>query len=374
MNLLAYVHLQRIYRSTGAGRVARQMTEHLAQIPEIQLHVLGSRSAYDATLAKVGEPWTSYTYSLFERGTSLQQKIWYVTRYPRAESFWNEVEVVYCAAESYVPTRKARLAVTLHDAAFFEEDGWAHPRRWKQRLKWTLLYRRLAKEADLFHTVSRFSAERIAHYFPEIRDRLHVVHNAVAPHFFQEPPQDGKAYVIEKGLDDRPFVMLPRGLHYRKNADLVLKAWPQIHEACPEARLVVTSHNDPNYVQRAQALGDSVIITGFLSEEAFHAIYDAATVTWMPSRYEGFGMPVIESMACGTPVVASDATAIPEVAGDAALLVDVVDQEAHVEAVVALLRDECLRGKFIEKGKEWSQKFTWSRAAADLYKGFGKIV
>ncbi len=374
MNLLTYVHLRRIHRSTGAGRVARQMTEHLANLPNVQLHVLGSRSAFDATVTKVGKPWTSYDYSLFSRSESIQQRLWYLAKYPKAETFWKDADVVYCTSESYVPTQTARLVVTLHDAAFFEKGRWAHSGGWMQRLKWTLLYRRLAKEADLFHTVSHFSAERIAHHFPDLRDRLWVVHNAVAPHFFSKPTSAGKAYVNDRGLNENLFVMLPRGLHYRKNADLVLEAWPHIQEACPDVRLVVTSHNDPDYVRKAQALGDSVIITDFLSEEAFHAVYDAATVTWMPSRYEGFGMPVLESMACGTPVVASNAAAIPEVAGDAALLVDMDRPSAHAEAIVELLRNKRFREQFIEKGHARAHEFTWSRAANTLYDGFQKII
>jgi glycosyltransferase involved in cell wall biosynthesis len=283
--------------------------------------------------------------------------------------------VVHCAAESYVPTRRARLAVTVHDAAFFEPDGAAHRGGWVQRAKWRLLYRRLAKRADLFHTVSHFSAARLAHHVPAIADRLRVVHNAVTPLFFAPTTAAGQAYLDAEGLADRPFVLLPRGLHYRKNADLVLEAWPAVQQQHPDVRLVVTSHNDPAYVARARArFGDDVVITDFISDDALHALYGAACVTWMPSRYEGFGLPVLESMARGTPVVASDSSSLPEVAGEAALLVPPTDADAHVQALEALLRDPALRDDLRARGRARAEQFTWRRAADDMYAHFQTLL
>ncbi len=341
----------------------------------MRLRILGNRSQHDDTVPKLGAPWTTFSYELFDWGTTPQQMRWYALRWPKAEHYWSNADLVYCTAESYVPTHQARLAVTVHDAAFFEPEKRAHTGNWKQRLKWTLLYRRLSKEADLFHTVSEFSAGRIAHHFPAIRDRITVVHNAVTPHFFEPAPEEGRAYVREHALAQRPFVMLPRGLHYRKNADLVLEAWPRIHEAVPESQLVVTSHNDPEYVAKARdAFGDSVLITGFLSEAALHALYEAAALVWMPSRYEGFGLPVLEAMACGTPVVASDAAALPEVAGDAAVLVPVHQSDAHVSAIRSLLRTPSDRDQLRQAGRRRAQEFTWNRAANDLFQAFSSVL
>lgn len=355
--------------------MARQMTEHLAEKPAVRHRVLGNRSQHDRTVPKLGAPWTEYSYELFDWGTTPQQMRWYALGYPRADQYWPEADLMYCTAESYVPTGKVRLAVTVHDAAFFESSERAHTGNWAQQQKWRLLYRRLSGEADLFHTVSNFSAERIAHYFPSIRGRLRVVHNAVTPHFFESPPEEGRAYVRKHGLRDRPFVMLPRGLHYRKNADLVLEAWPKIQEAVPEALLVVTSHNDPEYVERAQkAFGDSVYITGYISEEALHALYEAATLVWMPSRYEGFGLPVLEAMACGTPVVASDAASLPEVAGNAAELAPVDNPGAHVSVIRTLLETPSQRRRLREAGRARAQQFTWDRAATQLFSAFQDII
>ena len=113
---------------------------------------------------QVGKPWSGYDYRFLKRGTSHQQALWSLFDRPNGESFWPEADIVYCPAESYVPVRRARLAVTIHDAAFFEVV--AHRRNirtTKQRLKWKFLFHKLSKHADRVFTVSQFSAERIAH-------------------------------------------------------------------------------------------------------------------------------------------------------------------------------------------------------------------
>ena len=223
LRLLAYVHLRNIHRSTGAGRVARQLTEHLALRGDVNLRVLADRADQQRILPLVGAPWQGFRYHSFAADTSRQQAIWFATGRPRAEALWAEAQVVFCTGESYVPTRSARLAVTAHDAAFFEPAAHRRDRAfWIQQLKWRMLFRRLSVRADMIHTVSEFSAGRLAHFFPALRSRLRVVPNAVTPHFFMPVPAEGLTYLRAEGLADRRFVLVPGGLHFRKNAELVL--------------------------------------------------------------------------------------------------------------------------------------------------------
>lgn len=375
MNVLAYVHLRNIYGSTGAGRVARQLIEHLALAAQDQLHILADPADHQGIVHKVGAPWTTFPYHFFENETSRQQARWLFTEGPKAEHYWPEAEIVYCTAESYVPTGRSRLVVTLHDAAHFEEA--AHRvtcASLKQSLKWRYLYRALARKADLFHTVSNFSAERIAHFVPDIKSRLRVVHNGVPPRFFQPVSDEGEEFLRHSKLRDEPFVLLPRGLSYRKNAELVLNAWPVLHKRFPALKLVVTSHCEPLYAAKAKALGDSVVLTGFVSDEALCALYHAAHLMWFPSRYEGFGLPVLEAMACGTPVVASDSSSLPEVVGDAGVLVSTTNATAHIDAIDSLLRDSQLREAWSQRGKIRAAQFTWERAADQLRQHFLSLI
>ena len=375
MNLLTYIHLRNIYRSTGVGRVGRELTEHLAQRPELRLRILADRRDHDKIVHKVGLPWTRFDYSFFEADTSRQQLRWLLRGTPTAESYWPEAEIVYCTAESYVPTKKARLVVTSHDMQLFESQ--AHPMsRWllQQRFKWWWMFRVLSRRAAMIHAISNFSAERLAHYFPALRDRIRVVPNAVSEVFFAPAAEEGVQVLRELHLLDRPYLLLPGGLHYRKNAPLVLQAWPELQRQLPELTLVVGGHNTPEFAARAEGM-PGVVMTGFQEESTLVALYQHARAVWFPSRYEGFGMPLLEAMACGAPVVASNSSAVPETAGGAAAALVSPDKvHDHVEALAALLQDEGALSAAAERGRARAAEFTWTRSTERLVQEFTKLL
>jgi hypothetical protein len=123
MNVLAYVHLRNIYRSTGAGRVARELTEHVVRREGVNVHILADQADHRAVIEKMGEPWTSFQYHLFTRDTSRQQALWLLLHRRVAEHYWPDAQIVHCTGESYVPTSRSRVVVTVHDAAYFEPDA-----------------------------------------------------------------------------------------------------------------------------------------------------------------------------------------------------------------------------------------------------------
>ena len=375
LNLLTYVHLRNIHASTGAGRVARQLTEHLACRSDVNLHVLADAEDRRRILPLVGEPWLSFPYHSFSSDTSRQQARWFAVNSPKAESFWPEADIIFCTGESYVPASRARLAVTVHDAAYFDAD--AHVRNlvfWRQKIKWTLLFRRLEARADMIHTVSQFSADRLSFHFPALASRIHVVHNAVTPHFFQPVPDTGLAFLREQGLLSRPYLLIPGGLHFRKNADLILEAAPSLLKRYPDLLLVIVNHSNPVYAPQVIALGARVRLLGFVAEESLHALYAEAAVVWFPSRYEGFGLPVLEAMATGAPVVASRASSLPEIAGGAALLADPSKVTDHLEKIVSLLDGDDLRQELTRRGREHARQFTWQRSADQLKQCFDRLL
>lgn len=367
MKLLAYVHLRRIHNATGAGRVVRNIIEQLELLGQDEIRLLVDKADRRSVIPQVGEPWSGYRYLDFPLDTSWQQALWIATDRPRAEHWWPDADIVYCPSESYVPTRRARSVVTLHDASYFEpsalprDNGFA-----RQKAKWQVLYRTLERKVDMFHTVSHFSAERIAHFYPAMRDRLRVVHNGVTQRFFQPPNAAGETELVRLGLDGKPFILLSGGLSYRKNADVALAAWPRLLAMHPDLTLVVPGHCDPDYIEQAKAIGASILMAGYVSDDTLCSLYHAARLVWFPSLYEGFGIPVVEAMVCGKAVVASAASSIPEVAGDAALLVDPAIPDQHVEALDGLLRDDAARAALAARGLERGSRFTWKAAATTL--------
>jgi len=373
MNVLAYVHLRNIYRSTGAGRVARELIEHVARRNGVNIHILADQADYRLVAHKVGGVWSKFPYHLFSSDTSTQQAKWIFLQSPGAGAYWPNAQVTHCTMESYVPKAQSRLMVTLHDAAYF--DG-AHARNfasYKQQLKWRLLYGTLARTVDVFHTVSNFSAERLAHAFPMIRSRIRVIHNAVSAIFLREPEPGSQNPLRDLQLQGKRFVLLPGGLHYRKNAELVLRAWPILQERMKDLTLVVAGHNSSDYVTPARKLGASVVLTGFVEDEQLRALYRAAQAVWFPSQYEGFGIPVLEAMACGAPVVASNNTAIPEISGDAALLVDPQSVDDNVDALHSIVTNQGLAERLRARGKLRVKPFTWDASAAKLHALYSEL-
>jgi glycosyltransferase involved in cell wall biosynthesis len=119
---------------------------------------------------------------------------------------------------------------------------------------------------------------------------------------------------------------------------------------------------------------DTVIFTGVVDGEDLPFLYSGAEVFIFPSLSEGFGIPVIEAMACGTPVVASNRTSIPEIAGNAALLVDPLNIDEMAGAIHAVLSKSSLRQQLIKKGLERAKVFSWKKTARgtlDLYQELG---
>ena len=375
INVLAYVHLRNIYGSTGAGRVARQLTEHLALREDINLHVLADANDRARIVPLVQGAWADFTYHTFADDTSRQQARWLFLGRPVAEDFWSEAQIMFCTAESYVPVRKARLVVTVHDAAYFEQGAHRKDKAFfKQRLKWKYLFKKLSRKADLFHTVSHFSAERLGHFFPEIASRIHVVHNGVTPFFFDPVSDRGRSYLVENGFSDRPYIVVPGGLHFRKNAELILEASSLLMARFPDIIIAVVNHSDPVYSKRAEALAPNFRVLGFVEDSALHALYSNAAVVWFPSRYEGFGLPVIEAMACGAAVVASSASSLPEIAGDCALLIDPEKPQAHTDAIEMLLTDSRANQQLSRAGRVRASSFTWSSSAEQCKHCFDALL
>jgi glycosyltransferase involved in cell wall biosynthesis len=166
-------------------------------------------------------------------------------------------------------------------------------------------------------------------------------------------------------------------LQPRKNFDGLIQAYHRIlgtrgsDPGISDLDLVIVGgkgwlHEETLALPERLGLGDRVHFMGFVSDEDLPSLYSLAAVFAFPSWYEGFGLPVLEAMACGTPVVAADNSSLPEVVGEAGLMVSAGDTEALANVLVRLLTDDGLRRRLIVAGREQARRFTWLDAAARL--------
>lgn len=211
-------------------------------------------------------------------------------------------------------------------------------------------------------------------------EKITVVYPGVEPRF--RPVEDPTALAAVRfryGLGDAPFVLGVGTLEPRKNWPALIRAWAQMRQAASlPHRLVIAGgkgwlYEDIFRTAEATGLRNEVIFPGFVADADLPALYSAAAVFAYPSLYEGFGLPVLEALACGTPVVCTDNSSLPEAAGDAALLVNAADTEALATALHRLLTDEPLRQTLRRRGLAHAQKFTWERSAQVLLAAYERV-
>jgi len=271
-------------------------------------------------------------------------------------------------------TGRIRLVVTIHDIIPLAEPR-SVARSWKGRLLplYTRLHQEAIRRADRILCVSRTARRDIIRGL-QIPDsghaRLRTVYNGVSERFLgaRRRPRDKTrvATILAVGRSD-PY----------KNLLGLVSAFARVHaHQAGGVRLLIAGTLDPRYPEpmqmaRAVGVGDHVEWSGYLSDEQLLEAYLGADVLVHASRLEGFGLPVLEAMACGLPVVCADRSALPEIAGDAALLVDPDDSDAMADAIRSVLDDPVLAADLARRGRAHAAAFTWDRAARqtlDVYR------
>nr|HID12930.1 glycosyltransferase family 1 protein [Anaerolineae bacterium] len=165
-----------------------------------------------------------------------------------------------------------------------------------------------------------------------------------------------------------------------KNLMRLIEAWSSVIKSLGFGHwsLAIAGHWDPRYPQARQKVAelglDSVIFLGEVAEADLPALYSAADLFVFPSLYEGFGLPVLEAMACGTPVVCSNTSSLPEIVGDAALTFDPLDVEEMAAKIKEALYDETLREEMREKGLRQAAKFSWEKTARETLKIYREVA
>lgn len=263
-----------------------------------------------------------------------------------------------------------KLVVTVHGAAAVEEMAWGVPEGRAE-----MIHQRLAVAGErLVHviTVSAWSAQEIARQFDLDPTRITPIHHGLDHDLFHPRPGNTPALV------DGPYILHVGPCAPRKNVETLVDAFALLRQRYHlPYRLVMVGREDANrhrLLERCTHLGvaDNVIAPGVVDDDRLADLYRGAACFVFPSLYEGFGMPVLEAMACGAPVITSAVTALPEVAGDAAhLLADPQDAEELAAALHSVLEDEARRQEWIRRGLARARQFTWQAAAQkhlDLYR------
>jgi glycosyltransferase involved in cell wall biosynthesis len=218
-------------------------------------------------------------------------------------------------------------------------------------------------------TVSHFSAQEIADLYGLPAARIAVIPNGVSRSFWPERNEEALSDLRRRmGFSSKGCLLFVGGADPRKNHRQFLAASARCRDAWTGSSLVLVGdpiHRFGNYLESAKEYGleKDIVCVGRVSPDVLRLLYSYARLFVFPSRYEGFGMPVLEAMACGAPTITSTASALPEVAGGAALLTDPDNPEQLAEAMTRVLTDETLREDLRARGFALAKEMTWHAAA-----------
>jgi glycosyltransferase involved in cell wall biosynthesis len=239
------------------------------------------------------------------------------------------------------------------------------------------------KSAKLIICVSQNTRDLTAEKFDLPLERMRVVHHGVDPIFQPVPVREARALVAERLGLPSPYVLYLGKIEPRKNILRMLEAFRAFRaQTRDEVKLVMVGRRslpaaayDVDAAIERLGLRPHVLELGYVPGTAMlPALYSSASFFAFPSLWEGFGIPVLEAMACGAPVLTSTVSALPEVAGDAARLVDPYSVEDIAEGMHALHGDARLREQLRARGLARAQQFSWERAASETMRAYGEAL
>lgn len=279
---------------------------------------------------------------------------------------WEQVELpVYTRGQlllnlaNTAPAFSRRQLVTIHDASVFAmpETYSRGFRRWYQ-----LLLPRLARHARQVLTDSEFSRSELVRWLGVAADKIRVV-PCGHEHILRTPSDP--SVLGRHGLGARPYVLAVSSLSRHKNLEAVAEAIRLLEPAGWD--YVLAGPINPRVFGRsAEGTPARVVRLGYVNDGELRALYERAACLVYPSRYEGFGIPPLEAMACGCPVIASRAASLPEVCGNAALYVDPDDPRQLAAAIRRVLCEEGVGDDLRRRGRQRAEQWTWARSAAQI--------
>lgn len=234
------------------------------------------------------------------------------------------------------------------------------------------------RQADHIISVSNHTAKDVKQILNIKPERITIVPNAVEPRFHQLSPTEIADFREQHQISPETICLLNVGSNQpRKNFITVLKVLEVLKAKQLPIHLLRTGPDFPNEIKtfiQTHNLSDCITNFGRPDNTTLTKIYNAADILVSPSLYEGFGMTLLEAMACGTPVITSNVTSLPEVAGDAGIIVNPTDVEQIVEAVCRLQNDDEYRKLLIDKGFNRVKLFTWEKTAEQVAKIYSSYL
>jgi glycosyltransferase involved in cell wall biosynthesis len=265
-----------------------------------------------------------------------------------------------------VPLRHPQTVVTIHDLGYLHEPE-AHPPAQRRMLEWTTRWS--CRAARKIIAISNSTKHDLVTKYGLPDQKIRVIHHGIDPTFRRATLPEIERVRSHYALPER-YVLFVGTVQPRKNIARIAAAMMQLEAAGLPHKLVVAGKagwlgEEVEQVIAALARADLVLRLGYVAQGDLAALYSGADAFCFPSMYEGFGLPVLEAMACEVPLIVSDRGSLPEIAGDAAIIVDPTSTDQIAEALVRVLTNPAERTLLVEAGKRRVRDFSWTKSASE---------
>lgn len=366
---------QRGRRLGGVGRYIREIVSHTNRLnSNVKLRVLRQGRELSVNEQLFKDPGTPGLFPLIDKAaTKIRRRLWH------RRSLSHAIHYPY----GYLPENwnkgSQKKIITIHGAARFSGASWVLPQGRRTGEIFSTRFHDHREAISRIITVSEFSKNEIITVFGVKPETVSVIPNGVDLINFRPIDKKNAFFELNAALGiNSPFILHLGSATPRKNVLSLIQAfrWLKGQGSFP-FKLILSGPKGPltQHIKRKineLNLDGDVIVTGAVCNDTLIKLYNAASVFVFPSLYEGFGMPVLEAMACGTPVITSKCSALPETVGDAALLIDdPINFKQIAENIQTVIGDVHYQAVLKQKGLTRVKKFTWQRSAKahlDLYK------
>lgn len=293
--------------------------------------------------------------------------LWEQLELPRIVRRVGRNSVLYSPMSSG-PLAVTRQVMTVHDLFTIDHPEW-YSKAFSTWYQWLLP--RLVRRVAYVLANSNYTQERVLDRFRLPEDKVILCYFAQNEHFTPAPIEAVNLFRDTQALPER-YVLFIGSIEPRKNLATLVAAWKRSFSRAQGVKLVIAGGAARRDVfntaySGAEALRDpSIHLLGFFSDDHLPLLYQGADAFVLPSLAEGFGLPILEAMACGTPVICSDITAMPEISGGAARLVPAREIEAWTEAIDEIMADPELRQRMSAAGIRRAADFSWSTTASSV--------
>jgi len=370
-------------KRSGVGEYALELLKNIFEIDEINEYILFSNSFRQKNNPHYWiKKYPNVKLKKFRYPNKVLNLFFWYFRWPKIDKLIGGVDLFFAPNINFISvSRNCPLVATFHDLSF---ERYPYFFSAKTQL-WHFYFvnpRKIAVNSRKIIAVSESTKKDLAELYRIDNNRAEIIYHGVSPGYRVISRNDPELLEVQKKYAlPHKFILYLGNIEPRKNIKSLVQSFCQLRRKNPELqkyKLVFAGEisslcHDIMQKSSKPAYRDAIDFVGYLDKEDKPYIYNLASIFVYPSFFEGFGLPVLEAMACGTPVITSNISSLPEVVGKAAIIVDPNRPDEISAAMETILEDEKIYNCYRERGLRQAKKFSWKKCAEETAGLFNAI-